>query len=77
MTKPLVAALVLLALCYQTNAVLSPLPQFALSPPTYSARCTTQATWIVDESGSGNFTSLYTVKASMVKPGDLIYLRGV
>jgi hypothetical protein len=35
-----------------------------------------QTIWVVDPSGSGNFTSLDAVTQSKVKPGDTLYLRG-
>ena len=35
-----------------------------------------QTTWVVDASGTGNFTSLDAIYSSKVKPGDIVYMRG-
>jgi hypothetical protein len=35
-----------------------------------------QTTWVVDESGKGNFTSLDAIYSYKVKPGDIVYMRG-
>jgi hypothetical protein len=35
-----------------------------------------QTTWVVDESGKGNFTSLDGLYSWKVRPGDIVYMRG-